>query len=87
LHNEKLHDFSFSLSNISMFKYVVNPNLDSSLAEKYTLPSNYPSTRPDLQIGICHWLKSRIKWARATPHMQEMRNATRFWHLTLKDSK
>jgi len=33
------------------------PIRKSDLAEGYTVPSNYPSARPDIRIKIRHWLK------------------------------
>jgi len=40
-----------------MFKYVVNPNPEVKSSRKLHIAFQLPfTTRPDLQIGICHWL-------------------------------
>jgi len=37
--------------------FILNSGDSSGLAERYTVPSVYPSWRPDLRIRIHHWEK------------------------------
>jgi hypothetical protein len=71
-----MKSFMISVSHkviLACVKYVINPNLEVKSSRKLHIAFQLPfTTRPDLQIGICHWLLIKDKLGTAqTTHARD----------------